>query len=135
VAYRYDRIGQLNVADSSVSTEDTGYAYDAGWNLNYRTNFGGLNTYTVDSKNQLTSSPGGSPSYDANGNLTALGDGTFDTAGYDDENRLIWAQAEDFWRSEFAYDGLGRLRQRSEYDWDGYWKLIEQTTTFMMAGA
>ena len=37
VAYRYDNIGQLKVADSSVNAEDRGYAYDLAWNLNYRT--------------------------------------------------------------------------------------------------
>src|SRR5206468_9175374 len=42
VAYRYDKIGQLKVADSSVNTEDRGYTYDAAWNLNYRTNNGSL---------------------------------------------------------------------------------------------
>src|SRR5206468_5366060 len=36
VAYRYDKIGQLKVADSSVSGEDRGYLYDAAWNLSTR---------------------------------------------------------------------------------------------------
>jgi len=42
VAYKYDAIGQLKVADSSVNSEDRGYKYDAAWNLNYRTNNGTL---------------------------------------------------------------------------------------------
>src|SRR5206468_2041380 len=70
VAYRYDKIGQLKVADSSVNTEDRGYTYDAAWNLNYRTNNGSLQTFSVDSKNQLSSQPSGSCIYDPNGNLT-----------------------------------------------------------------
>src|SRR5437868_12230392 len=40
VAFSYDKIGQLKVADSSVNTEDRGYKYDSAWNLNTRTNNG-----------------------------------------------------------------------------------------------
>jgi YD repeat-containing protein len=44
--FYYDNIGQLKVADSPVNTEDKGYAYDAGWNLAYRTNNGVNSTFT-----------------------------------------------------------------------------------------
>src|SRR5439155_8690559 len=54
VAYKYDSIGQLKVADSSVSSEDRGYLYDTGWNLSKRTNNGVVGTFTVDTKNQVT---------------------------------------------------------------------------------
>src|SRR5262245_52460290 len=36
VAYVYDKIGQLTIANSSVDAEDRGYKYDAAWNLNFR---------------------------------------------------------------------------------------------------
>ena len=45
VHYTYDPIGQLKVANSSTTSEDRGYAYDAAWNLNYRTNNGARGTF------------------------------------------------------------------------------------------
>src|SRR5438094_460891 len=48
VGFKYDKIGQLTVADSSVNTEDRGYFYDAAWNLNFRTNNGSLSSFIVD---------------------------------------------------------------------------------------
>ena len=89
VAYRYDNIGQLKVADSSVAGEDRGYKYDAAWNLNTRTNSGILSTFTVDSKNQLATSPDGMEAYDSNGNRTTTGSPTTYSLSYDDENRFF----------------------------------------------
>ena len=144
VAYAYDNIGQLKVADSSVAAEDRGYAYDAAWNLNYGTNNGVLSTFAVDGKNQLTSAPEGQDYYDANGNLVESGaqkggDGTGNYV-YDDENRLIQFIAEAIpdggseltptTRSDFLYDGLGRLRQRTDYSYaqgTGTWGQTGQT--------
>ncbi|MDA1276340.1 MAG: hypothetical protein O2960_20175 [Verrucomicrobia bacterium] len=59
--------------------------------------------------------------HDANGNLTWDGKRNF---FYDDENRLVRVEAAGLWRSEFAYDGLGRRRWRREYSWNGggYWQ-------------
>jgi YD repeat-containing protein len=138
VGYGYDNIGQLTVADSSVNTEDRGYAYDKAWNLAYRTNNGALSSFTVDVKNQLLSDAGSRCSYDGNGNLVQVS-GTWVTAYvYDDENRLVAitngpaasgppsespvapAQqqpppANGGWKATFAYDGLGRLRIRNDY--------------------
>jgi RHS repeat-associated protein len=121
--YTNDPIGQLQVATSSSYSENRGYTYDAAWNLNYRTNSGTLSRFMVDNKNQLTNAIGGTYSYDANGNLTA-GTNGHNAYVYDDENRLLqW-----FWyatdgshltngalRTDFTYDGLGRLRKRLEY--------------------
>ncbi len=121
VAYHYDNIGQLIVADNSYNPEDRGYEYDSAWNLKYRTNYTTLNTFTVDSKNQLLSALGTNCTYDANGNLTQYGTQYY---AYDDENRLIqWfrCQINPFQptngdlRTDFVYDGLGRLRKRLEY--------------------
>src|SRR5438132_13739151 len=68
VGFTYDKIGQLTVADSSVNSEDRGYYYDSGWNLNRRTNNGTPSTFIVDNKNQLTnaSSPILLQTYDGN---------------------------------------------------------------------
>jgi YD repeat-containing protein len=71
VQYAYDPIGQLTVANSSVSSENRGYAYDAAWNLRYGTNNGVVGTYQVDVKNELTNAPSSVLAYDANGNPTA----------------------------------------------------------------
>jgi RHS repeat-associated protein len=122
VAYKYDPIGQLKVADSSVAGEDRGYSYDSAWNLNWLTNNGSASQFIVDNKNQLTNAPSpvSNQAYDSNGNLIA----SHDSAGfqwgyyYDDENRLtmlLRTNGTDITRSDFIYDGLGRLRERLEY--------------------
>ena len=66
----YDNIGQLKWADSTVASEDRGYLYDTAWNLSKRTNNASTDTFSVDSKNQYTTGPGGSFTNDDNGNLT-----------------------------------------------------------------
>src|SRR5439155_4453928 len=72
VAFSYDKIGQLTIANSSSDPEDRGYAYDAAWNLHYRTNNGSLDAVTVDNKNELTNAPNvGALTYDLNGNLVS----------------------------------------------------------------
>jgi RHS repeat-associated protein len=120
VLYSYDNIGQLKVADSSDNTEDRGYAYDAAWNLNRRTNNGVTGTFSVDVKNELTNAPAGTGAYDANGNLTNSAGGRY-AYTYDDENRLIeWLDngtglTPQPLITDFVYDGLGRLRKRLEY--------------------
>jgi RHS repeat-associated protein len=123
VAYTYDPIGQLVVSDSSVSTEDRGYTYDKAWNLSYRTNAGTLQTFQVNGLNELTNAPGpaGAMTFDANGNLATAHSGW--VYSYDDENRLV--QIEDTsssraFMTKFVYDGLGRLRQRLEYNWESW---------------
>jgi RHS repeat-associated protein len=120
VGYNYDSIGQLKVADSSANAEDRGYQYDASWNLNYRTNNGSLQTFSVDSENQLTSAPDGSCTYDANGNLIVAQDET-QLLGYDAENQLVvvtnYSGEVLSSRVNFYYDGMNRLRKRLEYDW------------------
>jgi hypothetical protein len=129
VGFLYDNIGQLKVADSSVPSEDRGYFYDAAWNLNRRTNNGSTTTVTVNSKNGLAAfGSQGSYTYDANGNLYAVGANTNFSYSYDDENRLvqrayyqsdlgIGAPTGGDKRTDFTYDGLGRLRKRAEYSW------------------
>src|SRR6266498_3590765 len=125
----YDNIGQLVWANSTVNTEDCGYLYDAAWNLNQRTNFSGVTTYSVDSRNQLSSfASTWAAGYDGNGNLTSRTNGgnLAYSYSYDDENQLINVVYQDpavanssWWRSDFVYDGRGRLRQRQDYTWYG----------------
>ena len=117
VAYKYDNIGQLKVADGSVSTEDRGYAYDSAWNTTWRTNNGTPAQFWVNSLNEMIGYSTFTNLYDANGNLTnAYG---VKTMSYDDENRLILTSDEinHTYHTDFVYDGLGRLRKRSESTW------------------
>ena len=105
---------QLAVANTSVSGESRGYAYDAAWNLHYRTNNATVGTFLVDGKNQLTNAPSYNLSYDGNGNPTGpVYAGASTTLAYGDENRLISFSTGGN-TSTFAYDGLGRLRTRSD---------------------
>jgi len=135
----------LKVADSSNSAEDRGYSYDHGWNLVYRSAYGGYTSYTVDAKNQLVTAGTANCTYDANGNLVGFGGSSTNAYFYDDENRLIVItnglnvangtnpppqfgpstgelvqspsppQPTGGWKAEFTYDGLGRLRIRKDY--------------------
>src|SRR5262249_35961311 len=73
VAYLYDKIGQLTVADSSVNAEDSIYTYDAAWNLSTRSNYWlGPEAFCYDVKNELTNTHYGNVTYDGNGNLTGM---------------------------------------------------------------
>ena len=60
--------------------------------------------------------PGTSYAYDLNGSLASDGNRGF---AYDDENQLTSVWVTNFWRSDFAYDGKMRMRQRVEYAWSG----------------
>jgi RHS repeat-associated protein len=136
-------IGQLKIADSGTASEDRGYAYDAAWNLNYRTNNTTLNQFKVDPKNQLTNAFSAPYSYDGNGNMT-WGNSARNYYVYDDENRLVqWfnyyspngspLRSGDL-RTDFVYDGLGRLRSRTEYTWTGSSWYPGGTTTYVYDG-
>jgi len=120
----YDSIGQLVWADSTVSAEDRGYLYDAARNLNTRTNNGTPQTFAVDGKNQLTSAIGATCVHDSNGNMTTNGTVVFT---YDAENQLVGAISGTSWRTDFTYDGRGRLRKRVEYSWSSGWTVSTDT--------
>jgi RHS repeat-associated protein len=124
--FTYDNIGQLTSDTTYISAENRGYLYDAGWNLNWRTNNGAATQFSVDNKNQLTTVATTAYAYDSNGNLASVGSGTNYAYFYDDENRLIqWFHyvngmsnpSTNDVQSAFTYDGLGRLRIRQEYSW------------------
>src|SRR5437763_1019572 len=128
----YDNIGQLVWADSTVASEDRGYLYDAAWNLNVRTNNGATSTFVVDNKNQIFTGPYGQFSYDNNGNITATSNGP--SYSYDDENRLISISYSTVYRSDFAYDGMSRLRRRVDYTWGGSSWITGPTTYYVYDG-
>jgi len=122
VTYTYDNIGQLKsaVGSGGQSTENLGYLYDTAWNLNKRTNNGTPTTFGVNVKNELTSGPNGTCSYDYNGNLSSESSGPVRTFTYDDENQLtavVWGTGS--YRTEFTYDGRGRMRKRLEKYYSG----------------
>ena len=71
VGYRYDKIGPLIVADSSVSGDDTGYSYDHAWNVSSVTNSSATNAFLVNGLNELTNWTVGVGAYDPNGNMTS----------------------------------------------------------------
>jgi len=117
VAYRYDKIGQLIVADSSVSGEDTGYSYDHAWNVSSVTNSVATNAFLVNSLNELTNWAAGMGTCDANGNMTSRVSSVSTEYVYDDENRLIGVTntfSGGMTATYLVYDGLGRLRLRYE---------------------
>jgi RHS repeat-associated protein len=154
VGYTYDNIGQLTVADSSVAGEDCGYRYDTGWNLRYLTNAGSLSTFTCDPKNELIWVNSSPLTYDGNGNLLTNSGVIYI---YDDENRLVTVANPPLqspgggeidvpsgppgpdgpappppstggWRSDFTYDGFGRLRIRQDgYSYTNGWYVTNIT--------
>ena len=116
VDYTYDSIGEVKVAAGSSSTDNRGYAYDAGWNMIRKTNSAGTTTtYTINSLNQQNTSI---TSYDANGNTTADNSGGR-TFTWDDENQLTEVTSGQTYKVGFVYDGLGRRSKRIEYGWNG----------------
>jgi len=64
-------------------------------------------------------SPDGEEGYDNNGNRSATTSPTSYSFSYDDENRLTSMNSGVSWRSDFLYDGLGRLRRRTDLSWTG----------------
>lgn len=132
--YTYDPIGQLKVADSGTASEDRGYQYDSAWNLNRRTNNTAVTTFTVNSLNEATKVGTADYHYDGNGNRVDIRE-DLPWYAYDDENRLIVVENDgNGWRTEFSYDGTGRLRQRLEYTGSpGSWTLAS-TTRYLYDG-
>ena len=53
---------------------------------------------------------------------------------YDDENRLVTAQFYTSWKTDFVYDGLGRLRKRIEYVFSGGLWTVSSTTYYHYDG-
>ncbi len=62
-------------------------------------------------------------SYDLNGNLVSDGQKSYE---YDRANQLTSVTLPGEWRTEYAYDGLGRRRINREYTWRGGWVLASE---------
>jgi RHS repeat-associated protein len=131
--YGYDDDGQLisslgYLSDGTpVAAEQLSFVYDAGFNITQRSVNGAATTYSVNDLNEVTGDGVNTYGYDNNGNRTSqsLGTGSY-SYSYDDENRLIsvatdtsTTPAASRWRTDFVYDGLGRLRDRKDYTWTG----------------
>ena len=135
VDYAYDNLGQLDTAltktsgGAAVGGQQFDYGYDAGWNLTTLATGTGTTTYTANDRNQATADSSSlySRSYDANGNYTGGSNGTVGafTYLYDDENQLVsiatdavYTPAGSRWKTDFTYDGRGRLRKRVDSTWN-----------------
>jgi RHS repeat-associated protein len=63
-------------------------------------------------------------SYDLNGNLLSDSQKTFE---YDRANQLTSVTLPGTWKTEYAYDGLGRRRITREYTWGNGWALANES--------
>jgi RHS repeat-associated protein len=125
-AYTYDTTGQLTrgrftSTNSSIANQDLQYVYDAAGNR-IRTIVNGVTTnYATNNQNQYTTVGSATYTYDADGNLTKVVDGTRTwTYTYNDENKLIGAVTPEGTFS-YEYDAFGNRvasvqnGQRTEY--------------------
>jgi len=121
--YVYDAAGRLTSAGLEA------FAYDAAGN---RTSAGNV-AWASNALNQYTSIGGSAVSHDANGNLGAWKNATFE---YDPENRLIAIHVAGGASIQYAYDALGRLSSRADasgtrrYLWDGVQIAIEEDPAY-----
>ena len=121
--YGYGDDGQLaaaqgyNAAGSLITAEDLAFRYDPSLNMTQRIVNTVPSAYKVNDLNEVTNAAGSSCSYDPNGNRTIFGG--YYNYSHDDENRLTQLSDDVYqsFRTQWVYDGLGRLRKRLEYDW------------------
>jgi RHS repeat-associated protein len=129
-------LGLLGVWDLSAKVPSSclgGKTLPSGcaWNLN--NNNGTATRFTVDTLNQLTDGPTSPCTNDNNGNLTGQVNYYAYGYSYDDEDQLTSVIFSGISKSDFKYDGLGRLRQRQEYTWYGYW-FLSSTVNYVYDG-
>jgi RHS repeat-associated protein len=105
--YAYDLIYQLTQVTQGASTTES-YSYDAVGN---RLSSLGVNPYSYNASNQLTSTPSGSYTYDNNGNTVTDASGKSYT--WDFENRLVSAVVPGTGTVTFKYDPFGRRIQKT----------------------
>ncbi len=122
------------VISATMGTNTYGYAYDPIGNRLNSTHNDTASIYTANALNQHTAIDGAEPTYDADGNMTADGNGWhYDWNG---ENRMICASNADVIVT-YAYDHRGRMArkeilhgvvgtQRLEYVWDN-WNVVRET--------
>jgi YD repeat-containing protein len=104
--YGYDAIYELQQVTQGGSTTES-YSYDAVGN---RLSSLGMNPYSYNSSNELTSNSSGSYTYDANGNT--LSDPSGKSYSWDFENRLTHAVNPGVGTTTFKYDPFGRRIQK-----------------------
>ncbi|HEU5124751.1 MAG TPA: RHS repeat-associated core domain-containing protein, partial [Verrucomicrobiae bacterium] len=120
------------------------YGYDAAWNVTSFTNALGADSFSMDGRNQITSDGvyGIGYYYDANGDLIESYNSGYH---YDAECRLVsvvsgdgdtfeYPPVQSDVRTDFVYDGLGRLRKQIYYgavecdEFEGYcWQVAGET--------
>jgi RHS repeat-associated protein len=129
-AYAYDAIDQLTGV-SYATGRNVNYAYDPAGNRSSVTDSGTAASYTANNLIQYTAIGGASPTYDANGNLSASGPWTYT---YDAQNRLIAAvSGSSALTATFSYDARDRCVSRAingaatYYAYDR-WNLIQEDT-------
>lgn len=99
-------------------------------------------TFGIDSLNQLYSDGNNGYSYDAFGNRSSkVGSGLKLDYSYDDANQLIAVQTDPattttgtLWRTEFVYDGFGRMCIRREFDRVGGAWVLSSTRRYLYSG-
>lgn len=108
--YTYDPLYELTQVTQATNTTES-YSYDPVGN---RLTSLGVSPYSVNSSNELTSTPSATYTYDNNGNtLTKVTSAGTTTYGWDYENRLTSMTLPGTGGTlAFKYDGLGRRVQK-----------------------
>ncbi len=109
--YTYDPLYELTQVTQATNTTES-YSYDPVGN---RLSSLGVSPYSVNSSNELTSTPSATYTYDNNGNtLTKVTSAGTTTYGWDFENRLTSMTLPGAGGTlAFKYDGLGRRVQKA----------------------
>ncbi len=115
----YDHLGQVVSADSSVSTSDRAYEYDAIGNRKKSANsltLPGTDNYSSNALNQYTAVDTLGPAYDFDGNATAyplpVAPSALSGLGWDGENRLISSTVGSS-TTTYLYDAQSRRIAKS----------------------
>jgi RHS repeat-associated protein len=108
--YTYDPLYGLTQVTQATNTTES-YSYDPVGN---RLSSLGVSPYSVNSSNEITSTPSAAYTYDNNGNtLTKVSSAGTTTYGWDYENRLASVTLPGTGGTlAFKYDGLGRRVQK-----------------------
>jgi RHS repeat-associated protein len=108
--YTYDPLYELTQVTQATNTTES-YSYDPVGN---RLSSLGVSPYSVNSSNELTSTPSATYTYDNNGNaLTKVTSAGTTTFGWDYENRLTSVTLPGTGGTlAFKYDGIGRRVQK-----------------------
>jgi len=124
--FHYDALNRLATATGPYGT--ISYGYDKAGNRTSRTVNGQQETYVyvagTNRIDEITGAAAISFGYDANGNVTAMGDKSF---AYNYSNRLVQVQQASVTVGEYVYNGLGQRVSKTvdsgttvfHYDFDG----------------